>query len=149
MGMGKVEARKAGLILTLGQERAMGQRAPFPARAGHGGGVQPTTHAAYFRIQGLSPEGQLAGDEQWARTLIDSGLDLRELDRAMKATSPSPLNKLCRPILISTPEPGSKAASLLKELQKLTSGKTGVINGDKFIRIERLYWQMRKLTTPN
>ena len=147
MGMGKVEARKAGLILTLGQERAMGQRAPFPA--GHGGGVQPTTHAANFRIQGLSPEGQLAGDEQWARTLIDSGLELRKLDQAMKAESPCRLNKLCIDILKSTPEPGSKAASLLKELQKLTSGVSGVAYPKKFKRIKPLYWQARELATPN
>ena len=140
MGMGKGEARKAGLILTLGQERAMGLREAYP-RVEH---VHPTTHA--YAPRG---KGQLAGDEQWARTLIDSGLELRKLDLAMKAESPGPLNKLCIDILKSTPEPGSKAASLLKELQKLTSGKTGVINGDKFIRIERLYWQMRKLTTPN
>ena len=140
MGMGKGEARKAGLILTLGQERAMGLREAYP-RVEH---VHPTTHA--YAPRG---KGQLAGDEQWARTLIDSGLDLRELDHAMKADSPFKLNKLCIDILKSTPEPGSKAASLLKELQKLTSGKTGVANIDKFIRIERLYWPMRKLTTPN
>ena len=141
MGMGKVEARQAGLIPTLREERATGLREAYPVRLGQ---VQATTHA-------YAPRGknQLSGDEKWARTLIDSGLDLHELDRAMKKDAPGTLNKLCSSILKSTPEPGSKAASLLKELQKLTSGKTGVINGDKFIRIERLYWQMRKLTTPN
>ena len=135
MGMGKVEARQAGLIPTLREERAMGQRAPRVQF----GQVQPTTHA-------YAPRGknQLSGDEKWARTLIDSGLDLRELDHAMKAKSPGPLSKLCIDILKSTPEPGSKAASLLKELQKLTSGVCGV-DGKKFKRIKPLYWQACKL----
>ena len=140
MGMGKGEARKAGLILTLGQERAMGLREAYP-RVEH---VHPTTHA--YAPRG---KGQLAGDEKWARALIDSGLDLRELDHAMKADSPGPLNKLCIDILKSTPEPGSKAASLLKELQKLTSGVSGVADPKKFKRIKPLYWQARELATPN
>ena len=133
MGMGKGEARKAGLILTLGQERAMGLREAY-RRSEY---VHPTTH-----VYAPRGKGQLAGDEKWVRTLIDSGLDLRELDIAMKVASPGPLNKLCRDILKSTPEPGSKAASLLKELQKLTSGVSGV-DSNKFKRIKPLYWQIK------
>ena len=140
MGMGKVEARQAGLIPTLREERAMGLRAPR-VQFGH---IHPTTHA--YAPRG---KGQLAGDEQWARTLIDSGLELRKLDQAMKAESPCRLNKLCIDILKSTSEPGSKAASLLKELQKLTSGVSGVAYPKKFKRIKPLYWQARELATPN
>jgi len=33
---------------------------------------------------------------------------------------------------------------LLKELQKLTSGKSGLVREEKFKRIKPLYWKMRK-----
>ena len=62
-------------------------------------------------------------------------------------TSFARLNKLTSPILSSTPEPKSKAASVLKELQRLTSGKSGVASNDKFLRIKPVYWEMRKAAT--
>ena len=101
----------------------MGLREEFD---GHDGGDQPTTHV-------------IMDDDKWVRILIGSGLDLSQLDRAMSARSKSPLNKLTSPILKSTPEPGSKPASVLKELQKLTSGKTGVANSGKFERVKPVY----------
>lgn len=129
--MGKLEARKAGLILTLGEERAMGLR--------------PT-------VVQLQPTAQLSGhlrasDKAWMRTLLDSGLDLDQLDHAMRANSSGRLDKLTSPILSSTPEPGSKAESILKELEKLTCGKSGVCSRSKFINLKPIYWQMREAST--
>ena len=65
----------------------------------------------------------------------------------MSAGSHGRLNELTSPILKSTPEPKSKAASILKELQRLTSGKSGVARNDKFLRIKPAYWKMRKAAT--
>ena len=128
--MGKNEARSLGLIPTVGEEREMGLRDAF---AGHDGGDQPTTQVSI-------------DDKTWVRTLIDSGLPLSELDRVMSKGSASPLKNLTRPILESTPEPGSKAASILKELQKLTAGKN-VAGDSKFKRVKPLYWAMRNAPT--
>ncbi len=65
----------------------------------------------------------------------------------MSGISFSALNNLTSPILKSKPEPGSKAASLLKELQKLTAGTSGVARNEKFKRIKPLFWEMRKVAT--
>ena len=75
-------------------------------------------------------------DEQWLRILINSGLDLATLDKKMSATSKPPSCALTSPNLKSEPVRGSKAASIRKELQKLTAGTAGVV-GDtaKFRRI--------------
>ena len=133
--MGKNEARELGLIPTVREEREMGVRDTRGGHGGHDGGVQPTTHAPRM------------GDEEWVRILINSGLDLSALDQAMSKDSSTRLNALTSPILKSTPEPKSKAASVLKELQKLTAGKSGVASNEKFKRIKPIYWKMRKAAT--
>lgn len=130
MGIGKNKARELGIIRTLAQERAMGLRDP-PAV---GGGDQPTTHVHM-------------DDKKWLRILLDSGLNLSALDRAMEKSSHARLNTLTSPILKSTPQPGSTEASLLKELQKLTSGKSGLTSNEKFKRLKPMYWEMRKSAT--
>ena len=86
-------------------------------------------------------------DKKWLRILLDSGLNLSALDRAMEKSSHARLNTLTSPILKSTPQPGSTEASLLKELQKLTSGKSGLMRTTKFTRIKPMYWEMRKSAT--
>ena len=134
--MGKNEARELGLIPTVREEREMGVRDTCVGHGhgGHDGGVQPTTHVRM-------------GDEEWVRILINSGLDLSALDQAMSKDSSTRLNALTSPILKSTPEPKSKAASVLKELQKLTAGKSGVAPCEKLKRIKPIYWKMRKAAT--
>ena len=132
--MGKNEARELGLIPTVREERKMGVRDTCVGHGGHDGGVQPKTHVSM-------------GDEEWVRILINSGLDLSALDQAMSKDSSTRLKGLTSPILKSTPEPKSKAASVLKELQKLTTGKSGVANCEKFERIKPIYWKMRKAAT--
>ena len=95
---------------------------------------QPTTHVHM-------------DDKKWLRILLDSGLNLSALDRAMEKSSNARLNTLTSPILKSTPQPGSTEASLLKELQKLTSGKSGLTSNEKFKRLKPMYWEMRNSAT--
>mmetsp|Transcript_33018 Transcript_33018/g.105216 ORF Transcript_33018/g.105216 Transcript_33018/m.105216 type:complete len:286 (+) Transcript_33018:46-903(+) len=130
LGIGKNKARELGIIRTLAQERAMGLRDPVAVYISD----QPTTHVHM-------------DDKKWLRILLDSGLNLSALDRAMEKSSNGRLNTLTSPILKSTPQPGSTEASLLKELQKLTSGKSGLTSNEKFKRLKPMYWEMRKSAT--
>ena len=82
-------------------------------------------------------------DEQFVRTLISSGLSHGDLDAAFSKSSPARLNVLTKPILSSTPLPGSKEESVKKELRKICGGGSNVCNHQKFKRIMPIYRKLR------
>ena len=129
-GMGKVEARSLGLMLTLKEERDKGVRPPICAPASKPQ-WQPPTHV------------KMGDHKKWVGILINSGIPLEDLDHAFRVGSPGRLWALTRPILKSTPLPGTKAAAVMKELKKLTAG-VHIIKGDKYKVIKPIYWKLRE-----
>ena len=61
-------------------------------------------------------------DETWIGRLLGSGLDLADLDYAIEAGTWSRMCKLTAPVLQSTSQMGSSAASVLNVLKTLTEG---------------------------
>ena len=59
--------------------------------------------------------------------------------------SSSRLNALTVPILKSSPQPGTKAAAVLKELKKLSAGLY-ICRDEKYKVIKPIYWKLREST---
>ena len=131
-GMGTVEARSLGLIPTIQEERVKGVR------------PQPHGHAPSCKPQYQPPTHVYMKDhKKWVGILIDSGIPLEDLDHAFRVGSPARLWALTRPILKSTPLPGTKAAAVMKELKKLTAG-VYILSFDMYKVIKPIYWKLRE-----
>ena len=83
--------------------------------------------------------------KKWVGILIDSGIPLEDLDHAFRLGSNCRLNKLTVPILKSSPQPGTKAAAVLKELKKLSTGSY-ICRDEKYKVIKPIYWKLRGST---
>ena len=140
LGMGKNKARALGLIPSLKDEREQGLRPTVASRTS-----ASRASAGRPPVKPMAPFKKIGGrvsDEKFVSTIISSGLPHSDLDRAFKLGSAGRLVALTRPILSSTPLPGSEEESVQKELQKICGG-VNLASNEKFRRIKPIYQKLR------